>query len=159
KHALPLALLVLCATLPFLGSLNGDFIEDDVPIIRDRAELAHPEHLPKLFLETYWPREMPGGLYRPLTLASYALDHAVWGGDPSGGPRRLGVHVGNLVLNAVASLLVFAVLRARSGAAGAAFCGAALFAVHPVHVEAVSHMVGRADLLMTVFFLAAFALQ
>ncbi|HTO72126.1 MAG TPA: hypothetical protein VMR31_19865 [Myxococcota bacterium] len=126
-----------------------------MPIIRDRAELAHVDRVPQLFLETYWPRETPGGLYRPLTLASYALDWAVWGSDPAGGPRRLGVHVGNLALNAVASLLVFALLRARSAAELAAFCGAALFAVHPVHVEAVSHMVGRADLLMTAFFLAA----
>jgi protein O-mannosyl-transferase len=151
--------LVLLAVVPFAASLNGDFIEDDRPIIRDRVDLRDLAHVPALFRETYWPRETPGGLYRPLTLASYALDRALWGAEPTGAPSRFGVHADNLLLDAVAALLVLAVLRGLGAGALAAWCGAALFAVHPVHVEAVSHMVGRADLLMTAFFLAAFALH
>jgi len=151
--------LVLLAALPFAASLNGDFIEDDRPIVRDRVELRALASIPALFAQTYWPRDSPGGLYRPLTMASYALDRAVWGADVSGAPSRLGVHATNLILNAVACLLVFALLRERSASALAAWSGAALFAVHPLHVEAVSHMVGRADLLMTALFLAAFLLH
>ncbi|HXZ85478.1 MAG TPA: hypothetical protein VEI82_08310, partial [Myxococcota bacterium] len=158
KPGLSLALILL-AVLPFLPAANGDFIEDDVPIIRDRVELRDPANLPVLFARTYWPPETPGGLYRPLTMASYALDRALWGADPSGGPWRVGVHATNLILNALACLLVFALLRARTESALAAWSGAALFAVHPVHVEAVSHMVGRADLLMAVLFLTACALH
>ncbi len=155
---MPLALILL-AVLPFLPSVAGDFIEDDRTIIRDRIELRDPSNIPALFAQTYWPRELPGGLYRPLTMASYAIDRVVFGVDATGAPSRVGVHVGNLILNAIAVLLLFGILRVRSGDSFAAFLGAALFAVHPVHVEAVSHMVGRADLLMTVFFLAAFALH
>jgi len=154
-----LVALVLLAALPFAASLNGDFIEDDRPIIRDRVELRALAAVPALFAQTYWPRDSPGGLYRPLTMASYALDRAVWGADASGGPSRLGVHATNLILNAVACLLVFALLRERSASALAAWSGAALFAVHPLHVEAVSHMVGRADLLMTALFVGAFLLH
>ncbi len=154
----PLALILL-AVLPFWPSLSGDFIEDDRPIIRDRIELRDPARIPELFAQTYWPRELPGGLYRPLTMASYALDRLLWGVDESGAPSRVGVHASNLILNALAALLVFRLLRERSGQRVAAFAGAAIFAVHPVHVEAVSHMVGRADLLMTVLFAAAFLLH
>lgn len=148
--------LILLALLPFWPSVDGDFIEDDRPIIRDRIELRDAAGIPGLFAQTYWPRETPGGLYRPLTMSSYAADRIVWGVDATGAPSRSGVHASNLILNAIATLLVFAILRERCGSSLAALSGAALFAVHPVHVEAVSHMVGRADLLMTVFFLAAF---
>ncbi|MEX2207647.1 MAG: hypothetical protein WEF50_15585 [Myxococcota bacterium] len=151
--------LILLAVLPFSPSLSGDFIEDDRPIIRDRLELRDPSRIPGLFAQPYWPKEQPGGLYRPVTMASYALDRVLWGVDETGAPWRVGVHATNSILNALAALLVFALLRERSGQLVAAFAGAALFAVHPVHVEAVSHMVGRADLLMTVFFLAAFLLH
>lgn len=152
-------LLVLLAVLPFWPSLAGDFIEDDRPIIRDRAELRDPSAIPSLFAQTYWPKELPGGLYRPLTMTSYALDRVFWGADATGAPSRVGIHASNLILNALAVLLLFGILRARCGDQVSAFLAAALFAAHPVHVEAVSHMVGRADLLMTVFFLAAFALH
>ena len=152
-------LLVLLAVLPFWPSVTGDFIEDDLPIIRDRIELRDPANLPGLFAQTYWPKELPGGLYRPLTLASFALDRVSWGVDETGAPARFGVHATNLILNALVALLLFQLLRERTGSREAAFLGAALFAVHPVHVEAVSHMVGRADLLLTVFFLAAFLMH
>jgi hypothetical protein len=158
RGVVPLALILL-AVLPFWPSVSGDFVEDDRPIIRDRIELRDPANVPRLFAETYWPRELPGGLYRPVTMASYALDRVVWGADATGAPSRVGVHATNLILNALAVLLLFRILRERSGSRVAGIAGAALFAVHPVHVEAVSHMVGRADLLMTVFFLAAFALH
>lgn len=155
---MPLALILL-AVLPFWPSLAGDFIEDDRPIIRDRAELRDPSAIPSLFAQTYWPRDLPGGLYRPLTMTSYALDRVAWGADATGAPSRVGIHASNLILNALAVLLLFGILRERCGGRLSAFVAAALFAVHPVHAEAVSHMVGRADLLMTVFFLAAFGLH
>ena len=158
KAVLALA-LVLLALLPFRAALDGDFIEDDRPIIRDRLELRDVSHVPALFAETYWPREQPGGLYRPLTMASYALDRALWGVDVNGAPSRIGVHATNLLLNAIAALLVLALLRERTASALASWCGAALFAVHPLHVEAVAHMVGRADLLMSALFLGAFLLH
>ncbi|MCP4006528.1 MAG: hypothetical protein GY725_20310 [bacterium] len=154
----PLA-LVLLAALPFWPAVDGDFIEDDRPIIRDRIELRDVSHIPEFFGQTYWPGGQQGGLYRPLSVSSYALDRILWGADASGGPSRFGVHASNLILNALAVLLLFQILRARLSLWIPAAVGAALFAVHPVHVEAVSHMVGRADLAMTVFFLAAFALH
>ncbi len=156
RHAGPALALIALAVLPFWPSVRGDFIEDDRPIIRDRPELRDSSNVPALFGETYWPRDQPGGLYRPLTMTSYALDRALWGADAGGAPSPFGVHATNLILNALATLLVFALLRERTSSTVAAFAAAALFAVHPVHAEAVSHLVGRADLLRTALFLAAY---
>jgi hypothetical protein len=151
--------LTLLAVLPFLGGLDGGFVGDDVPIIELHPGLRAGSNPARLFTETYWREFGAGGLYRPLTLASFALDRAVWGADAKGAPVPGGVHRTNLLLNVVAALLVYAALRRRVTDAPSAWLGAALFAVHPVHTETVVHLVGRADLLTAVFFLAALNLH
>jgi hypothetical protein len=151
--------LVLLAVVPFVGGLTGEFIGDDVPIIELHKGLRAGSNPARLFTETYWREFGAGGLYRPLTVASFALDRMVWGADEKGAPAPQGVHRTNLLLNVVAVLLVYAALRRRVADAPGAWLGAALFAVHPVHTEAVVHLVGRADLLMAVFFLAALNLH
>ena len=154
--------LALLAVLPFLGGLDGGFIEDDIGVIRDRPELREGGDLLSVFGQTYW-REVFGGLYRPLTIFSYGVDRIVWGDEPgydgSGPPAVRGVHLTNFLLNAAATLLLYAGLAKRLGSTLGAWFGAALFAVHPSHVEAVVHMVGRADLLASVGFLAAWWLH
>src|SRR5260370_31007320 len=89
---------------------------------------------------------MGGGLYRPLAIASYALD---W---------QLGsvawFHAVNLLWHAGASVTVSALARRWSGDRAALVAGL-IFAVHPVHVEAVAHLTGRAELMMTVFAVLA----
>lgn len=151
--------LTLLAVLPFLGGLDGEFVGDDVPIIELHTGLRAGANPARLFTETYWREFGAGGLYRPLTLASFALDRMVWGADAKGAPAPRGVHRTNLLLNVIAALLVYAVLRRRVADTPSAWLGAALFAVHPLHTEAVVHLVGRADLLMAVFFLAALNLH
>lgn len=158
RFAALLSLAVL-AIVPFLGGSSGGFIGDDVPIIELHRGLRAGSDPIRLFAETYWRDFGGGGLYRPLTIASFALDRAVWGADAKGAPSPFGVHRTNLLLNAVATLLVFAVLQRRLVGMTGSWLGAALFATHPVHTEAVVHLVGRADLLMAIFFLAGFHLH
>ena len=158
KQALALLSLVVLAVAPFLGGVRGTFIEDDLGIIRDNPHLREGELL-GAFADNYWG-DIWCGLYRPLAVVSYGLDAALFGREgPGGPPAPVGVHATNLALNAGCAVLVFLLLRRLYGArpygAFAAWAGAALFAVHPVHVEAVVHMVGRADLLAAFFFLAA----
>ena len=151
--------LALLAVIPFLGGIDGGFIEDDIGVIRERPELREGGDLLSVFGQTYW-RDVFGGLYRPLTIFSYGVDRIVWGDDPEGGPPAVrGVHLTNLLLNAAATLLLYAGLSRRLGSTLGAWFGAALFAVHPSHVEAVVHMVGRADLLASVGFLGAWWLH
>ncbi|MEM7305162.1 MAG: hypothetical protein AAF682_00760 [Planctomycetota bacterium] len=158
RKILALASLVLLGTLPFLGGVRGEFIEDDLGIIRDNADLREGGSLLDVWSDNYWG-EVWGGLYRPLTIFSYGLDRVVWGAGDDGAPAPFGVHATNLGLNAACAVLLFLVLSRRFGdrAGGVlgAWFGAALFAVHPVHTEAVVHMVGRADVLAALFFLAA----
>jgi hypothetical protein len=156
---LTLLALVVLASVPFLSGLDGGFVEDDHPIIRGNPNLRAGGDLWRVFTQNYWHTLGRDGLYRPLTVLSYGIDRMVWGEDPaSGAPSPAGIHRTNLLLHVLGTLLVLAVLRRRLPG-GAAWIGAGLFAVHPVHTEAVVHLVGRAELLMAIFFLGGLGLH
>ena len=142
------ALAVLAVAVYANATANG-FALDDQFIIVDNPRVHGTDRLGDVLTEPYWP-DSPDrlGLYRPLTAATYAVEWELWGGDP------LPFHLTNILLHALATLLVFFLAAAISGARGAAV-GAAVFAVHPVHVEAVANVVGRAELMASVFVLAA----
>jgi hypothetical protein len=130
----------------YLGALWNRFALDDNPIVLFNPLFRAPGAAWRAFLTSYWPPEIGGGLYRPLAIASYALDWSVG-------------HVGwfhgmNIVWHAGVSVLVAALVRRWSGDAAALVSGL-LFAVHPVHVEAVANIVGRAELMAALFAVLA----
>src|SRR3989475_3193801 len=87
-----------------------------------------------------------GSMYRPLTIAAFALDRAVDG--------AAWLHAVNLAWHAAASVAVAALARRLTNNAGALAAGL-LFAVHPVHVEAVANVVGRAESMAALFAVLA----
>jgi tetratricopeptide (TPR) repeat protein len=125
-------------------ALGNGFAYDDVAIIGGDPRV-HTFALGDIFTKGYWADE-GHALYRPLTTLSFALD---WSVAPNG---TAWFHLTNVVLHAGASALV-ALLIARFWTPAGALLGGVLFAVHPVHVEAVANVVGRAELLAAVCFL------
>jgi tetratricopeptide (TPR) repeat protein len=89
------------------------------------------------------------GTYQPVTWISHLVDVSLFGLDP--GP----MHVVNLVLHVLASLLVWRIFARTTGRAGAAFVVALLFALHPLQVQSVAWIAERKGLLAAVFGLAA----
>ena len=140
----------LVAVLTFAGSVNSGFVVDDEWII-EKNEVAHDaSNLGRIFSSEYWVgRGSQGGLYRPLTILTYAWNHAAGGLNPSG------YHRVNVLLHALVSVLVFAVVRALGASLAIGVAAGVLYAVHPIHAEAVSNIVGRAELLSTAGVLAA----
>ncbi|CAG4941419.1 unnamed protein product [Colias eurytheme] len=86
--------------------------------------------------------------YRPLTVLTFRWNYAIHGLQPAG------YHLVNLLLHALVSLLYYRVC-AMFLPEFASFVAAILFAVHPIHTEAVTGVVGRAEMLSSVFFLGA----
>ena len=84
--------------------------------------------------------------WHPLTWISHMLDCQVWGLQPGGH------HLTSVLLHAVAAVLLFIVLRRMTGALWRSAFVAALFAVHPLHVESVAWIAERKDVLSGVFF-------
>ncbi len=133
----------------YANSVFGDFVYDDWPIIAENAALRAPGVLLRLLGSTYWgDTGAAGGLYRPLTMMTYALQ----------GTSPFGFHLVNLGLHALVSALLIPLLTRLGASARAAFAGALCFAVLPIHTEAVASIVGRAELLSAVFLIGAWLL-
>jgi hypothetical protein len=133
---LTIAALAIAASLSGLG--NG-FVYDDQAIIVGNEHVHTLAGLGHRFVEPYWPADRGAGLYRPLTIVLFALEWAIGGGTP------FIFHLTNILLYGLLSGLVFLLAR-RLLSESAAWVSAALFAVHPVHVEAVANGVGQAEL-------------
>ena len=84
--------------------------------------------------------------WHPLTTLSHMLDCQLWG------VRAGGHHLTNVVLHTIAVVLLFLVLQQMTGAIWQSAFVAALFAIHPLHVESVAWISERKDVLSAVFF-------
>jgi protein O-mannosyl-transferase len=135
---------VILAAGAYAGSLGHNFTYDDVHIIKE-SELLHSLANWRAILHATWWED---AMYRPFTALTFAADWALSGGDPRW------FHVVNVLLHAGVTALVFLLVRSLLPLFPAA-AAAALFAVHPVHVEAVANVVGRAEVLATLFALGA----
>jgi tetratricopeptide (TPR) repeat protein len=125
----------------FANSLTNGFVYDDGQIIRDNPRLERWWDLPTLFGTSYWDvptRDLQ--LYRPLTIMSFAVDRAVLG------PGPFGVHLMNVLANALIAVLVYGLAWRLTQRRGLALAVALLFGLHPVHTEVVANGVGRAEL-------------
>ncbi|HKU63407.1 MAG TPA: hypothetical protein VJQ44_19555 [Gemmatimonadales bacterium] len=140
----PAALIAIAAAAVYARTAGFAFVYDDVSVILNNTLVHSPAHWAEI-LTSPW---QPHGLYRPFTSLTFAVSWALGGGAPAG------FHVVNLLLHAAASALVF-LLAARWLPRMGAFVAGLLFAVHPVHVEAVANSVGRAELLATALTLGS----
>ena len=116
-----------------------------VVITKDtRIQQFTPENI-KFILEKdyWWPQPAVDWLYRPVTTASLLVNYSLLGN----GENAAGYHVLNFLLHAGNVWLVYLLAWTLFQRAGPAFFAAALWAVHPIGTEAVTNVVGRADLL------------
>jgi len=138
--------VAVCAAVVYLGALWNRFAFDDLPIVLWNSLFRQPGAWRRAFASSYWPPEMGGGMYRPLTVASYAIDWLV--------ARAAWFHAVNLLWHAGTSVAVAALARRWAGD-NAALAAGLVFAVHPVHVEAVANIAGRAELMAALFAVLA----
>jgi tetratricopeptide (TPR) repeat protein len=132
--------LAAACVVVYANGLTGAFTYDDKAIVRDNLRLRSVSRAGELFTTQYFGGPPgTGTAYRPILLLSYAVQWWIHGGEP------LAFHAVNVLLH-VAATLLFAALLLRLGAAPPLAVGAGLlFAVHPIHVEAVTGVVGRGE--------------
>jgi protein O-mannosyl-transferase len=145
--ALLLAGVALLALVVYANALRNGYAIDDETIVMRNPVVHGFGRLHDLLLGPYWQKS--GDLYRPVTLFTFALDHTLFGASTAA------MHAVNVVLHAVAAVLVVLLVRRLGGGAVPAALAGAVFAVHPVHVEAVANLVGRAEVLATLCVLLA----
>ncbi|MFQ5669569.1 MAG: tetratricopeptide repeat protein [Acidobacteriota bacterium] len=140
RPVLSLALLAAVALLPYLGAVHGGFVYDD-HILAEAGPGTGTGTWSTFMGSGLWGRLPAAGYYRPLVTLSFALDRWLGGGSP------LPFHLTNLLLHLLLALTVWLTSLHLTGHRGVALGTAILFAVHPVHVEAVAWISGRGDLL------------
>jgi tetratricopeptide (TPR) repeat protein len=145
RHALVVVALAALLAAAYGNSLQDGFPYDNRAQILEDARLRSvtEENLRRLLTEDlWWPRAV-SGLYRPVTKLTFLANYAVLGN----GERPIGYHLVNLGLHLLNALLVYGLALEIGMPLLAAFWSAALFAAHPVATEAVTNLIGRADLL------------
>lgn len=142
-----LAMALLAGLAAYANGLFGVFQFDDFNVIVN-TERVHS-------LANWWRATSHGGL-RPLLNLTYTLNWLAGEGSP------FGFHAFNLLVHLVTTACVFALartfLRLHAPASDidlVAAWAALLFAVHPLHSEAVTYICGRSTSLMTAFYLGA----
>ncbi len=143
-----LIVVFVVAVALYLPTARYGLVQDDRAIIASNPAAHSIRTALTAFDEPYWPRESNAGLYRPMTILSYAIDWSISGG------RSAWLHIMNAVWHGLATVLLVAVF-ARWLPPLAAAAGGLVFAWHPVHVEAVANLVGRAELLVAAGILGA----
>jgi len=156
--------LVLFGVGVHLPSLPGQFLWDDVALIRDNPFIKSPALILEAFRHYLFP-DSYSGHYRPVQTISYIFDYLVWNTEP------YGFHLSNVLWHVLSGVLLYFLLcrilgsldkrwseksdwaNGRLGSSAVAFVLALLWVVHPVHSAAVDYVSGRADSLS--FFFAS----
>jgi hypothetical protein len=146
--ALSIAALALAASA---SSIANGFALDDVHLIVRPSRIHSLVGWWREFARTYWPESWGGDGYRPLTVIAFRGQWALGSGQP------YVFHAANIVLHTLTSVAVLWLARGVLPLA-AAWIAAALFAVHPVHTEAIANVVGQSELWVALFITLAASL-
>ncbi len=142
-----IAFLTILVLTVFWGVQQYDFVHyDDHVYVIDHAKVRQgltPESLKWALTST------EAGFWHPLTWMSLMLDYQFFGLNPGG------YHFTNLLLHLANTLLLFFVLASMTGAVWRSAFVAALFAIHPLHVESVAWIAERKDVLCGLFWILA----
>ncbi len=160
----PIKLIGLCflisvlVAILYFNSLGNQFTNWDDGMIYENPPIRHLnwEGIKKIFTLKQ------GNTYQPIRMLSYAIDYRIWKLNP------VGYHITNIFFYILTCIMVFFTLRLLSvglrkeaspnSHTRVAIFGAFLFAAHPVHVEAVTWLAARKEVLQGFFFFLGFYL-
>jgi len=151
-HVIALALVAGAVAFAYANASGGALVFDARVLIGENPVLGQWSSANVWYALThdYWQPMATDGLYRPLTILSFLIDRAVLGH----GDRASGYVIENVALHAVCAGLVYALVWHLARRPWPATVAALLFATHPIATEAVTNVVGRADLLAATGVLA-----
>jgi tetratricopeptide (TPR) repeat protein len=138
--------------LPYLNILFNGFVYDDGPQVVRNSYLRSFRYLKEILTTSVWSFLGPGisNYYRPMMTLGYLVCYQVFG------LRAYGFHLVSLLLHVLVVCLVFVLTERLTGDRVWAFVAGALFALHPVHTEAVNWIAAVTDLELTFFYLLTF---
>ena len=134
--------IVLITLVAYVPVMRGGFIWDDNDYITDNLTLRTLDGLERIWLE---PGAVPQ--YYPMVFTTFWVEYHLWQLHP------LGYHLVNVLLHALNGVLLLLVLRYLR--VPGAWLAAAIFTLHPVHVESVAWITERKNVLSGIFYLSS----
>ena len=148
-HRAALAAVLLATVFAYHGALRSGFVWDDSLTIVNNHAIDSLRAIPLWFIQPEtWSSRFETS-YRPVITASFGLDVALWGRNPSR------FHAVNLAIHLSVVLLTYFLALRVWGHPWSAVLAAGLVALHPINAEAVNYVSARSSLLSTLFTLAA----
>ena len=145
-----LALVLASTFLAYIRTLGFQFVFDDRPLIIENPLLRSWRFLPSYFTQHLPPLlspTLPGNYYRPMVLLWLRFNYMLFGLRPEWW------HFTTLALHLVVTMSVYLLARRILKNELAAGVTAAIFGLHPVHVEAVAWAMGVTELLLGALFI------
>jgi Tfp pilus assembly protein PilF len=147
-----LLLCVLCLSV-YANSLWGEFAWDDSLLVVRNESIRSLENIPEMLTSRMWSfagsSTATNRYYRPVPALIYAIVYHFVGLSP------FGYHLANVLLHTAATLVVYAFCRELRIFGTASLLPAALFAVHPVHTEAVASIAATSEVACGLFYFMA----
>lgn len=150
-----MGILMLVAAAPYANTLANNFLLtcDDGTQILKNPYVHSLRHLGRIFSTNVWSylgTQTVTNYYRPLMTSGFLVCYKIFG------PAAYGFHLASVALHAAVVATVFAVTRRLAADRSLAFAAAVVFALHPVHTEAVAWISAVTELEVTLFYLIAF---
>ena len=174
-----IVIVIIASIGVYLNTLPNEFVYDDESLVLRNPWIKDVKYIPEIFLSDAWAFKEEGpplNFYRPLVHIIYMIDYQVFGLKP------LGFHLTTVLFHGGVSVLVFLIFsmlinqlgfsnlkfktqnqksqisNQKSEILSPAFIAALLFAIHPIHTEAVTCVAGIGDPSFTLFYLLSFYL-
>jgi len=138
----PVAVLILLTFAAYFPALSCAFIWDDDAYVLNNQQLRTFKGLQNIWFDVHATPQ-----YYPLVHTSFWIEYQLWQLRPGG------YHLTNILLHGLSAALLWRILRFLN--IPAAWFAAALFAVHPMHVESVAWITERKNVLSAFFYLAS----
>ncbi|MBP7055244.1 MAG: tetratricopeptide repeat protein [Candidatus Omnitrophica bacterium] len=144
-RTLSIAHIAIIAVLGFIiyaNSFGNQFLYDDDRLIVDNIYVKNLSYLPKVFTQDIGAgANFSYSFYRPVQIFTYMIDYFLWG------LSVFGYHLTNTIMHILVGIFIYIFISSLFKNTRAGFFTSILFMVHPVHVEAVAYISGRADVL------------
>jgi len=145
-----LAAILALTFAVYAPTLRYAFVYDDHAQLQENPWLRSWQHLPDYFTQRTWAHlPVAATYYRPLFMVWMNANFWLFG------EREWAWHLSTVLTHVLATFLAFVLARRLTGDAPTALIAAAIFGLHPAHIEAVAWIAGVTEPLLFVFFAAA----
>ncbi|MBC8176317.1 MAG: tetratricopeptide repeat protein [Deltaproteobacteria bacterium] len=145
KHLIAVLLISGVSWVVYFNCLKNDFVFDDIQLVVENYEIRSLKNIPAILgFDDGWPN------YRPIRTLSYFIDYFISGLNP------ISYHISNVAYHILGTIFLYLIVVQIAKNHRMAIFAGILFAIHPIHTDAVTYISGRRDVLSSLFYLMGF---